>query len=163
MRKLPHYPPCFVCGNGNLVGLDLDFYQNGDYIEVEFVPSVWQTGYPDMVHNGIVAALLDEAMGWAASLRSGTLCMTAELSVRFLQGLLIGTPCKVRAYCERQQGGVWLTRGEVLDTAGQVCARAEGSYSPLPEHQAREFLSQWVAGSEGASLQELFPEMFWSR
>ncbi len=65
---------CFGCGRLNLHGLRLRFVQEGDGVRAPFTPRLVDEGYGGVVHGGIVATLLDEAMAWACSaLPSATL------------------------------------------------------------------------------------------
>ncbi len=55
----------------------------------EFTPPAYLQGYPDRVHGGAVATMLDEAMGWAVYGR-GAWAMTARPSSRLKR---IFSPC----------------------------------------------------------------------
>ena len=58
---------CFVCGRENPVGLYMTFYDNGDNeVYSDYTVADHYQGYPGVVHGGIVAAMLDEAVGRVA-------------------------------------------------------------------------------------------------
>ncbi len=82
-----HY--CFACGADNPHGLDVHWTIKGDKTWTEFVPPKKFQGWKDIVHGGILATLLDEAMtrlAWVA--RGGAL--TAEMTVRFVAPARVG-------------------------------------------------------------------------
>lgn len=73
---------CFVCGKDNPIGLRLKVKKTEKGVRAEFTPKSLYEGYEGYIHGGIISALLDEVMVWAAKLM-GKRVMSAELSVRF--------------------------------------------------------------------------------
>ena len=73
---------CFVCGKDNPIGLHLKVKKTEKGVRAEFTPKSLYEGYEGYIHGGIISALLDEVMVWAAKLM-GKRVMSAELSVRF--------------------------------------------------------------------------------
>ncbi len=89
-----HY--CFVCGEDNPSGLHLKFSLLDGMVRTEFIPGKIHQGYKDIVHGGIISALLDEAMVKAALLQ-GMPVVTAEITVRFRNPLAAGEAVIVEA------------------------------------------------------------------
>jgi len=59
------YDNCFICGEKNPIGLKLQFTCQNDIASAKLaLPSHFE-GYDGIIHGGIVAALLDEAMAKA--------------------------------------------------------------------------------------------------
>lgn len=87
---------CFVCGKQNPTGLGLSFLSVGDKVVAEFTLQKNFQGYKDIIHGGIVAAILDEAM-IKALLTKDIEAMTAELTVRFKAPLMTGEKVSVEA------------------------------------------------------------------
>ena len=85
------YDFCFACGKKNPIGLKLDFKWDGKIARAEFTPTKYYQGWSGIVHGGIIACLLDEAMGYATLFR-GINCVTANLQVRLRRPALIGEP-----------------------------------------------------------------------
>ena len=56
------YQRCFVCGQRNPYGLQLVFRLENNSIVAEFQPREEHQGFPGVIHGGIVAAVLDEAL-----------------------------------------------------------------------------------------------------
>ena len=79
---------CFACGKSNPIGLKLEFEisEGGRRVKTECLPNPWFQGWSNIVHGGIIATILDEAISrigtviWGASL-------TAYLQVRFRKAL----------------------------------------------------------------------------
>ncbi len=87
---------CFVCGKQNPAGLGLSFSSSGDKVIAEFDLQKKFQGYKDIVHGGIVAAILDEAMIQAVRAKNMH-AVTAELTVRFRAPLMAGEKVSVEA------------------------------------------------------------------
>lgn len=91
---------CFGCGPLNLEGLRLVFEPGPEGSSVEFeVPDKYQS-WAGMAHGGIVALLLDEAVGWAAW-HSGHPGVTGRLQVSYRRPLKLGEPVRVVGKVER--------------------------------------------------------------
>lgn len=69
-------------------------------------------GGPSRAHGGVVAALLDEALG-RAGVAAGVSGLTVALDVRFRAGAPLGTPLRITARCERVEGRKRFASGEL--------------------------------------------------
>jgi uncharacterized protein (TIGR00369 family) len=80
---------CFGCGPLNEEGLQMTFLPQGEVSVAEFeVPDRYQS-WKGVVHGGMVALLLDEAVGWAAW-HKGHPGVTGKLEVRYRLPLRVG-------------------------------------------------------------------------
>src|SRR5256885_5100093 len=77
---------CFGCGGANEGGMELTFEQHADSHKIvgRFVLGDRYQGGGGMAHGGIIATLLDEAMGKVCRFRE-VRAVTAELSVEYLK------------------------------------------------------------------------------
>jgi len=91
---------CFGCGPLNEQGLRLVFVPGPDGSSVEFVvPDQFQS-WAGMVHGGIVALLLDEAVGWAAW-HAGHPGVTGRLQVSYRRPLKLGEAVRIVGKVDR--------------------------------------------------------------
>ena len=91
---------CFGCGPLNVEGLRLVFVPGPEGSSVDFeVPERYQS-WAGMAHGGIVALLLDEAVGWAAW-HAGHPGVTGRLQVSYRRPLKLGEPIRVVGKVER--------------------------------------------------------------
>ncbi len=75
------YDNCFVCGEKNPIGLKLVFSYQDDSAQAKFSLPFHFEGYNNIIHGGIVAAILDEAMAkaiLAGKNKAVTVSMTIE-------------------------------------------------------------------------------------
>jgi uncharacterized protein (TIGR00369 family) len=87
-------------------------------------------GFPGVVHGGVVAALLDGAM-LNCLLASGTVAVTARLSIRYRGAVCTGREAVVRARCTRSTSSLHVLEAEVSQE-GRVKATAEGTFMTPP-------------------------------
>ncbi|MGA8326518.1 MAG: PaaI family thioesterase [Candidatus Cybelea sp.] len=120
---------CFACGPSNPIGIHLHFDRNADgegvLARLELAP-VYQ-GWRGIAHGGIVMALLDEAMAYAAGF-AGHRGVTAQVSARFRKPVPLEQPIEVRGRVTWQRRNVLGVEASILDGAGNLLARAEGSF-----------------------------------
>jgi len=136
---------CFGCGERNPIGLKLTFFRQGEAVEASFTPRPEHEGYIGLVHGGIVATLLDEAMSWAVISATGRLMVTARMAIAFRRPVAVGQPLRVRGWVEQQQRRLVRARAEVRDAAaGLVLAEAEGTFLRVAAEQERAWRERYV-------------------
>jgi uncharacterized protein (TIGR00369 family) len=80
-----------------------------------------------VLHGGIIAVLLDEAMGKVCAL-SNVRAVTAELNVEFLKPIYVDQEIVVESYQMRREGRQMHHYGEIRDGSGRVLARGRGRF-----------------------------------
>jgi uncharacterized protein (TIGR00369 family) len=125
---------CFVCGQANEHGLKLAFRSAKGTMVAEFaLPNDFQ-GYKNIIHGGIIAAILDEAMIQAA-MAEGVLPVTAEITVRFKHPLSAGRPAIVEATLTQNAPRIIKAHSRLSDkTSGVLIAEATAKMIPLAEY-----------------------------
>jgi uncharacterized protein (TIGR00369 family) len=125
---------CFVCGKANEHGLKLAFQSAKGTTFSEFVLQSNFQGYKNIIHGGVIAAVLDEAMIHAA-VAEGHSPVTAEITVRFKQPLSAGQPAIVEAMLTQSGPRIIKARSRISDkTSGVLIAEATGKMIPLKEY-----------------------------
>ncbi len=91
---------CFGCGPLNEDGLRLKFVPGPDGSVAEYtVPERFQS-WSGMAHGGMVALMLDEAVGWAAW-HAGHPGVTGRLQVAFRRPLRLGEKVRIVGQVEK--------------------------------------------------------------
>jgi len=126
---------CYACGERNERGLRMEFRVEGERTVCDYDPQEYQQGYPGRMHGGLVATMLDEAMGWAvyAARAWGA---TARLNVRYRQPIPLGERLRVEAWVTQNRSRLIELRGEVRDRHGALLAEADGTFMKLDERLA---------------------------
>lgn len=122
-----------------------------------FTASAEQCSYHGVAHGGVLSALLDETMGWAAAFEKRIFCYAAELRVRFLQHAPPGKPLTVVGRMTTDRGRIWETEGEIRGEDGVIYARGWGKYIPMSEEQTLEVMKYLVFDDETVSREDLLP------
>ena len=130
-NKLPHTHECFVCGDCNPAGLRVRFTWEQDQAVVRFTPSEERCGYRGIVHGGVLSALLDETMGWAPAYVKKQMAVTAEMTIRFVKSVPIGTPLVVTGRFAEDKRLYWLAKGEIRGEDGTLYVTGSAKYVPL--------------------------------
>jgi len=84
-------------------------------------------GFPGIVHGGIVATLLDEAMSKAIA-AIGSAALTAELKVRYRRPVPSGNEFAVRGWVLDRQKRRVRAEAAVVDRDGAECAHGWGTF-----------------------------------
>ena len=85
-----------------------------------------------MAHGGIIATLLDEAMGKVCRFRE-VRAVTAELNVQYLKPVGVQTEIVVEGWETEQKGRNLFHVGEIRNVAGDVLARGTGRFVIIGE------------------------------
>src|SRR3954469_23549902 len=131
--ELPHTSGCLVCGRQNPHGLHLHLHvdEASGAVETRFTPAAHHIGFVGIIHGGVLATVLDEAMVWAATWRGRRFCVCGEMTIRFRKAAEVNQPLIIRASVESARSRILQTSGQVIDRAGEVIATANGKYIPL--------------------------------
>jgi len=120
---------CFGCGGDNAAGMKLTFEQDNANRKIvgRFVLGERYQGGAGSGHGGIIAVLLDEAMGKVCRFREAR-AVTAELTVEYLKPVNVLNEIIVEGYETEQKGRNLFMAAEIRDAAGQVLARGRARF-----------------------------------
>jgi acyl-coenzyme A thioesterase PaaI-like protein len=126
---------CFVCGDLNDQGLHVALRVSDGRAWTELALTHHHEGWADVVHGGILAALLDEVMGWAL-FQQDRWGVTARLGVRYRAPVAVGQRIRVEGWVSAVHRRAFRAAGRVLDAAShEVLSTAEGTYVAAAEPQ----------------------------
>jgi uncharacterized protein (TIGR00369 family) len=115
---------CFGCGQANEHGLKLKFAidrEAGTSAATVRLARRWE-GPPGHVHGGIIAVMLDEAMGKLNAIH-GVVAMTRQMEIDFLRPCPLGEPLSVTGRVVRRDGRKIFMESEIHDAAGKLLVR----------------------------------------
>ncbi len=144
---MPKVPPfdvrtsqCIICGDVNPIGMRVSFIANQQGVQASLsVSEEWQ-GYEAIVHGGIVAGMLDDAMWHAIYQRTQRWTVTAEIRIRYKRPVEIEQPIWVFGWVDRVDQRLIRAQAEIrqANAEGQILAAGEGRFMPAPEGILRE-------------------------
>jgi len=126
---------CFGCGPYNTQGMHLSFKVDGaePVVRGAFRMAARYQGSRKVLHGGIVALLLDEAMGKFNRVEE-IIAPTAELSVEYLRPVPVGRKIVVEARRVRQEGRNYWRECIIQDENGKLLARGKGRFVKIGEY-----------------------------
>lgn len=151
---------CLVCGIENAFGLKTKFYET-DTKEVIaiFTPHDKLQSYPNVLHGGISATILDETIGRAIMAHYGqnSFGVTVELKLKYKKPVPLNCELKVIGRMTNDKGRIYEGTGELLLPNGEVAVTAEGKYMKrdLSQIVENDFLSEEWFASDGIDRDEI--------
>jgi uncharacterized protein (TIGR00369 family) len=141
--KLPKNT-CFVCGPDNPEGMQLKFIL--DEARQTFVCNFRlgnrYSGPPGHCHGGIIACILDDAMGKVNKLRQ-VIALTREMTVEYLKPVPLHKPLRAEGREIKVQGRTHINAAEILNENGEVLARSKGIFIAIdPEKMFAKHLER---------------------
>ena len=127
-----HYDYCFGCGNSNPAGLKLSFDWDGKTTTAEFIPRDIHQGWPNTVHGGLLCAILDEALGWAAR-HQGIDGVTGKMEARLKQPISVGQRVHITSTVTKITRKLVKTKAIMTLPNDTVAAEAFGTIYILPQ------------------------------
>ena len=120
---------CFACGPANEYGLHLRFVLDvkAGTATARFLLTRRFEGPPGHIHGGIIATLLDEAMGKVNKLKN-VVALTRHMDVDYLRPVPLRQPLTVVGSTGQSDGRKHHNQAEILNAAGEVLARSRGLF-----------------------------------
>ena len=135
---------CFACGKNNPDGMRLRFTYDEDRncFVCRFRLGKRYTGPPGHCHGGIIATILDEAMGKVNKLRQ-VVALTSEITVNYLKPVPLNQPLRAESREVKVKGRKHINMAEILNEKGEVLARSEGLFIAIdPKRMFAQFVDR---------------------
>ena len=127
---------CFACGKDNRHGMHLKF--SLDEVERKAIcrfklpRRYW--GPPKHAHGGIIATILDEAMGKVNKLRN-VIALTSRIEIQYLKPVPLGEPLITEGWEQSVRGRRHINVGEIRNAAGDVLAKGRAVFIAIDPHR----------------------------
>jgi uncharacterized protein (TIGR00369 family) len=135
---------CFVCGPDNPDGMHLVFTldETRQTFICHFNLTARYTGPPGHCHGGIIAAILDDAMGKVNKLRH-VIALTKEMTVEYLKPVPLHQQLRVEGKEISVHGRQHINSAEILNENNEVLARSKGTFIAIdPEKMFGKFVER---------------------
>lgn len=135
---------CFVCGQNNPDGMKLKFIldEERQTFVCKFRLSKRYTGPPGHCHGGIIASILDDAMGKVNKLHQ-VVALTREMTVEYLKPVPLHKPLRVEGREVKKQGRTHINTAEILNENNEVLARSRGVFIAIdPEKMFAKYVER---------------------
>ena len=129
---------CFACCPTNEHGLQMDFYEDGEYVCANWKPKTHFEGYPNILHGGIQSTLLDEIAAWAVYVKGCTSGVTSRMNVKYHKPVAVkGNTLLLRAKIVEVRRRFAPIKAELINEKGELCSEAELVYYMFPTDIAK--------------------------
>jgi len=120
---------CFGCGAANPAGMKLTFELDLDTRRARgsFALGANYAGGGGFAHGGIIAVVLDEAMGKISKLTDEK-AVTAEMNIEYRRPVPVDQPVVVEGWQEQENGRNRFRVAEIRDPQGNLLARGRGRF-----------------------------------
>jgi uncharacterized protein (TIGR00369 family) len=127
---------CFGCGPENEYGLQLKFKlnQQTQRFVCKFKLSSRFEGPPAHAHGGIIATILDEAMGKVSKLRN-IIAVTGQMSITYIRPVPLGKPLITEGWEVSVRGREHNRVAEIRDNKGEVLAQSTAVFIEIDPHR----------------------------
>ena len=147
---------CFGCGKDNPQGMKLKFRFDHEKQQAicDFTLSKRYQGPPGHAHGGVIAVILDEAMGKINKLRQ-SVALTKTMNIEYMKPTPLKTKLTVVGFEKSHEGRKHLNAAEIRNAKGEVLARCEGLFIQVdPERMFAKHLSPGEATGPLAGLRQ---------
>lgn len=131
---------CFGCSPDNPIGLKMVFEHDGDVCRSRFTPGPEHQSWNDVVHGGLLATMMDEAMGkWLWE--HGITAMTAEMTIRYSAMVPVGVTLTIEGYMVSQKRKLIEMAAHIILPDGSVAVRSKAKFlevTPAEQPQKEE-------------------------
>src|SRR5438128_1442804 len=120
---------CFACGSNNPDGMRLKFTLDKErqMSICKFRLGKRYTGPPGHCHGGIIATILDDAMGKVNKLRH-VVALTRQMTVEYMKPVPLHQSLRVESREVAVHGRQHINMAEIMNTEGEVLARGKGTF-----------------------------------
>jgi uncharacterized protein (TIGR00369 family) len=127
---------CFGCGPENETGLQLKFKLNEEtqrFVCKFKLPARFE-GPPSHAHGGIIATILDEAMGKVSKLRN-IIAVTGQMAITYIRPVPLNKPLITEGWEVSVRGREHNRVAEIRNSKGEVLAQSTGVFIEIDPHR----------------------------
>lgn len=132
---------CFGCSPNNRLGLNMKFVEEGEQVVCQWTPRDEFQGFPNILHGGIQATLLDEIASWCIMIKLKTSGVTSRLDTRYIKPVKMNeVPITITAKIDSRKLNQVVVETTLTNSKGLVCTTAMVTYAVFPEEVAKKKL-----------------------
>lgn len=135
LRKQFSSNDCFVCGIKNDSGIKASFYEvEGNELITTFKTKPCHQSYPGRTHGGVIAAMLDEAIGRSINITEpDTFGVTINLNISYRKPVPYDEDLKIVSRLTKNTSKWFEAEGEIINKDGEVLSNCKGVYVKMPK------------------------------
>ena len=113
---------CFGCDPSHEHGLKMEFYEDGEDVVSIWQPTTEYQGWPNILHGGIQATLIDELCGWTIAHKFQSDAVTSKMEVRYRKPVKISEgKLTIRAHVVEVRRNIVTITAQIFNSANELC------------------------------------------
>ncbi len=129
---------CFGCSPNNAHGLQMEFYEEGDFVISRWQPKDDFQGYNNVLHGGIQVCLMDEIASWTVYVKLKTAGVTSKIETKFLKTVYIDKgKIILKAHLRETKNRFAIIDIDLLDQRNSLLTKSTITYYTFPEDLAK--------------------------
>lgn len=130
---------CFGCSPKNSIGLQMEFYEDGDEVICNWKTDNRFQGYINVLHGGIQSVLMDEIASWVVFVKLKTSGVTSKLEIKYKKPVFTdGNEITLKAKIHRIVRNVAEITVCLINQNGEVCSEGIVTYYTFSQEEARK-------------------------
>ncbi|MFH0896088.1 MAG: PaaI family thioesterase [Bacteroidota bacterium] len=137
---IPDYK-CFGCAPHNELGMQMEFYVDGDDVVSFWNPPAHLQGWINVLHGGIQAALMDEVAYWVVYAQLKTSGVTSRIEAKLSKPVFTNKGAlKIVGRLIEMKRNIAVIDTAIFDHEGKKCVSGTVHYFTYPKDIAKEKL-----------------------
>ena len=130
--RVEEHAGCVVCGGENATGFQITYTtETAGTVSALWTPTARYEGFKGLVHGGMLATVLDEAMAKAV-ISLGLEALTGNLRVRFRHYVVPGEPLRITGWVVSHRGRLLKVEAALCTLNGEERCHAWGLFAIVP-------------------------------
>lgn len=132
---------CFGCKPNSSLGLEMQFYEDGEYIISEWEPKIHFQGYKNVLHGGIQTTLMDEIASWLVYIKIKTAGMTMKIETKYKKPVYVNKgKLLIKAKLIKRKKKVAIIDIGLYNSESELCSKSTAHYYLFPKDYAEKEL-----------------------
>jgi uncharacterized protein (TIGR00369 family) len=132
---------CFGCSPDNRLGLQMNFFDDGEFVTCDWEPKDHFQGYINILHGGIQSTLIDEIASWACYIKLEAAGVTLKMNVDFKRPVYVNQGIvHLKARINAVNKNIASVKVELFDSTQKLCSEGMVDYYLLPKEKAAKEL-----------------------
>ena len=127
---------CYVCRRDSRIseGFPISFWGDAEGVYACWMAPAWSINQQGFVHPGVIASIVDDAMGHAIYHSTKLACMTAEIAIHHHGAIFPDHPVQIQGWAQVRNRRVIQAHARIVTATGTIAVNASGKFVPAPSH-----------------------------
>lgn len=125
---------CYVCRQnpGISEGFPISYWGDAEGVQACWIAPSWSVNQQGFVHPGVIASIVDDAMGHAIYHSNKVACMTADITIHHHGAVFPDHPLQIQGWVEVPDRRIIHAFARIVTASGTTAVSASGKFIPAP-------------------------------